>query len=63
VDAKFCRLSDGQKHGMLVVLRPNAVRKTFRSEGIFLTECLLGIFVLAVRAQDLACQRITQRCR
>jgi hypothetical protein len=28
-------------------------------EGIFLTERLLGIFVLAVRAQDLACQRLT----
>jgi hypothetical protein len=36
VDAKFRPLSDGQKHGMLVALRPNAVRKTLRLEGIFL---------------------------
>ena len=59
VDADFRRLSDGQKHGMLLVLRPNAVRKTFLLEGILLAEYLLGIFVLAVSAQGLACQRLT----
>src|SRR5258706_16427159 len=58
VDAELRGFPHGEKRGVLVVFRPDAVNQPVALEDVFLAQHLLRVLVLAIRAEDFAFQRL-----